>query len=233
MEPNKAEFYRLFFNELQKKQSRNSPDAKAFEEKLFGLIGTDLDNSARLEKIETHVRKISNKFDVIDKESEQRARSFYKDFPTTTPQLTELKAALIKSYELFDMNQKREDHKQAAKYAIIQLEGVLNLLEPRLIEWEEKNPTREYSQLRYIVERGGKKSMPFLTKCSSVSAFLNTFINFKRIQLTYDIRNYESHQFLPDKVKDSEDKLKQLKDYPTDYYGEVFTLLKKCFPALV
>ena len=62
MENNKAEFYKLFLNELQRKKSKNSSDAKAFEEKLFGLIGNELDNSAKLGKIEEQVKRVSNLF---------------------------------------------------------------------------------------------------------------------------------------------------------------------------
>jgi hypothetical protein len=253
MEQNKAEFYKLFLNELQKKQIRNSPDAKAFEEKLFALIGSDLDNSGKLEKIEAQVRKIANKFDVIDKESEKRAWYFYKNFPTTTPALVELKTALTKNYELYEINLKREDHKQAARYAIIQLEGVLNFLEQSLINWIEKNAEqktdsygkpffqteKEYKGQKYINKyffssyNQSNKYLTFKSKCLAAQEFLTIkYLSQKKIVLLYDIRNYESHQFSSDQAKESEEKLLLLKSDPTDYYGEVFTLIKNSFSAL-
>ncbi len=234
MEHNKAEFYKLFLNELQRKKSKNSSDAKAFEEKLFSLIGNDLDNSARLGKIEEQVNRVANKFDVIDKETEKRARYFYKDFPATTPVLNELKVALTKSYEFYDYNLKKEDHKQSAKYSIVQLEGVLNYLEQNLIAWIEEDESRN-SRLgsKIKIYRNGSRGLNFYDKCWVAKEYVPIkYFSSEKINLVYDIRNYESHQFLSEQARESENKLLLLKSSPSDYYNEVFSLIKNCFSVI-
>ena len=231
MEQHKAEFYKLFLNELQRKKSLNSPDAKAFEEKLFSLIGNDLDNSGRIAMIEDQVKRVANKFDIIDKETEKRAKYFYHDFPETTLILIELKSALIKSYELYDYNLKKEDHKQAAKYAIIQLEGALNYLEQTMINWIEEDTERNTRLgVKIKVYKNGAKGLNFYDKCWVAKEYLTIeYLPTKKINLVYDVRNYESHQFLSEKAKESEANLLLLKTNPTDYYPEIFKLIRHSF----
>lgn len=185
------------------------------------------------ETIIDQVKRVTQKFDLIDKEIEERAKHFYIDFPTTTNNLAELKKVLIKSRELFELSLKKEDHRLASKYAIVQLEGLLNLFETELINWEEENPTREYSQKSFIQTYNGIKSMPFRAKCNSIRAFLQLkYVDYNKISLVYDIRNYESHQLTGERIVESEIKLTQLKNSPTHYYEEVYKLMKQCFKSI-
>lgn len=187
------------------------------------------------ETIINQVKRVTDKYDIIDKEIEQRAKKFYEDFPTTTPTLLELKDVLIKNLGLFELSLKKEDHKLASKYCILQLEGILNLFEHELISWEENNPTREYSQLRGIkTHYEGTKTMTIIAKCYSIHAYhILNFVSVKKISLVYDIRNYESHQFAINKIEQCEAKLSILKEYPNEYYEEVFKLIKQCFGHII
>ncbi|MDI9877931.1 hypothetical protein [Flectobacillus longus] len=220
----KALFQKLSQTEIQKKKQVNSKSECCDE-----LIPIKADT----ETIIDQVTRVTNKFDIIDSIIEKRASHFYNDFPTTNLTLTELKKVLIKNLELFELSLKKEDHRLASKYLIVQLEGILNLFEPELILFEEANPTRQYSQLSYIAIYKGVKTMPFRTKCNSIQTYLGIkYIAHNKVSLVYDIRNYESHQFAPDKIEESEAKLQLLKNSPTDYYEEVFKLIKQCFKSI-
>ncbi len=229
MENNKAEFYKLFLTELQRKKTRNSPDANDFETRLFKLIGQDLDNSAKLGKIEDHVRRVARKFDVIDQESEKKAHFFYKDFPTSNQTLTDLKKSLVKNHALFDNAYKNENNILASKYSIIQLEGVLNYLEPQLIAFEEANPNRPFSQLKYISELNGNKRMQFMAKCNSSKDLLAINLDFVRVRVCYQIRNMESHELIGESKTEAERNYHLLMENPLEYYNAVLTFLKNCF----
>ena len=177
-------------------------------------------------------KRVNQKFDVIDKEIEDRAIFFYKDLKLTSFVSLEFKNMLIKNFELFELSLKKEDHKLASKYAIVQLEGILNIFEQDLIIWETNNPTRQYSQFNYITtQKNGIKTMPFKAKCNSIQVFLNLkFFGHKKLDLVYDLRGYESHQYSQDKILESEAKLLTLKNSPNEYYGEIFKFIKQCVP---
>ncbi len=195
----------------------------------FDLIPIKADT----ETIIDQVNRVTNKFDIIDSVIENRALHFYKEFPTSNTTHQELKKVLIKSLELFELSLKKEDHRLASKYLIVQLEGILNLFEAELILYEENNPTRQYSQLSYIATYKGVKTMPFRTKCNSIQTYLGIkYIAHNKVSLVYDIRNYESHQFAPDKIEESEAKLQLLKNSPSEYYEEVFKLIKQCIKSI-
>lgn len=227
-------------------QVANEPGNEWFKDELisnFGSIQPKMKSDSNLdlspikddtETIIDQMSRVTNKFDIIDGVIEQRALNFYNDFPTTNDVLIELKKVLIKSFELFELSLKKEDHRLASKYSIVQLEGILNLFEQELILWEEANPTRKYSQIRYIKTHfNGSKTMAILAKCSSIQTFLKlNYVGLNKISLVNDIRNYESHQFSTDKIDESETKLLLLKNNPNEYYDEVFKLIKQCFKSI-
>ena len=216
-----------WFMEELKKQYSDGPtqDSRELKEEQTSTSDSIAPIKKDTETIIEQVNRVTNKFDIIDEEIEKRAKSFYLDFNSTD----DLKTELIKNYELFELSLKKEDHKLASKYVIVQLEGILNLFEQELIAFEENNPEREYSQLKYISTYKGKKTMPFRTKCNSIRTYKDIkYIDYNKISLVYEIRNFESHQFASDKIKDCEEKLEELKKSPNEHYSEIYKLIKIC-----
>jgi len=109
-----------------------------------------------LGKIEEQVKRVSNKFDVIDRETEKRAWYFYKHIPDTTPALIELKQILTENYRSFELSLRKEDLKLACKYCILQLEAVLlNVDLPSILNWINNDATKKahYSQPFFLETR--------------------------------------------------------------------------------
>lgn len=221
----KALFQKLSQTEIQRKNTENK-NSKCCDELIPILNNTEI--------IIDKVNRVTIKYDLIDSIIEKRASFFYKDFPTLTENLEKLKNELIKNLEQFELNLKKEDHKLASKYLIVQLEGIVNLFEQELIIFEESNPTRQYSQFNYIkTHNNGSKTMTLIAKCSSILTFKNLgYVDIKKISLVNDIRNYESHQYTPEQIIKSEEKLETLSKSPSLYYEPVLNLIKKCLPII-
>ena len=237
MQKDKVEFYKFFLSQLRLKKSRNYSDAKAFEEKLFGLIGNDLFSSTRLEKIESYIKKVADRFDVFDLDTKKSAELFYKDFPVTNENLKELKIALTEKYCFFTTSVSKGDHKQAARYLILQLEGVLKYLEPTLIDWYETDNTRGLRYRNKDIIKTSKDSLgnsskrikEFQVKFKLTNEYIGGWVDYDMIDLVYLIRNDASHLNIGEKAKKKNDEeFEKLKSSPHEYYNEVFTLIKKC-----
>ena len=70
--------------------------------------------------------------------------------------------------------------------------------------------------------------MTLIAKCSSIQTLKNLgFVDIKKISVVNDIRNYESHQYTPEQIIISEEKLATLSNSPSIYYESVLNLIKK------
>jgi len=218
-------FQKLSQSEIQKKKPENGK-SECCDELIPILNNTGI--------IIDKINRVTIKYDLIDSIIEKRASFFYKDFPTNSENLEKLKKELIKNLELFELNLKKEDHKLASKYLIVQLEGIVNRFEQELILFEESNPTRQYSQINFIkTHNSGSKTMTLIAKCSSIQTFKNLgFVDIKKISFVNDIRNYESHQYSPEQIIKSEEKLTTLSNSPSIHYESVLNLIKKCLPII-
>lgn len=221
----KALFQKLSQTEIQKKKSENK-NSECCDELIPILNNTEI--------IIDKVNRVTIKYDLIDSIIEQRASFFYRDFPTNNDNLKKLKQVLIKNLEQFELNLKKEDHRLASKYLIVQLEGIVNMFEQELILFEETNPTRQYSQIYFIkTHRNGTKTMSLFAKCSSIQTHKNLgYVDVKKISIVNDIRNYESHQYSQEQIIASEEKLTTLSNSPSLYYESVLNLIKKCLPII-
>lgn len=221
----KALFHKLSQTEIK---NRNSEQNKSdcCDELIPILNNTEI--------IIDKVNRVTTKYDLIDSIIEKRASFFYKDFQPNNEDLEKLKKELVKNLELFELNLKKEDHKLASKYLIVQLEGIVNRFEQELILFEESNPTRQYSQIRFIkTHNNGLKTMTLIAKCSSIQTLKNLgFVDIKKISIVNDIRNYESHQYSPEQIILSEEKLTALSNSPSIHYESVLNLIKKCLPLI-
>ena len=221
----KALFQKLSQTEIQKKKTDNNK-SEYCDELIPILNNTEI--------IIDKVNRVTTKYDLIDSIIEKRASFFYKDFPTNNENLEKLKKELVKNLELFELNLKKEDHKLASKYLIVQMEGIVNRFEQELIFFEESNPTRQYSQINYIkTHNNGSKTMTLIAKCSSIQTLKNLgFVDIKKISIVNDIRNYESHQYSPEQIIVSEEKLTKLSNSPSIHYESVLNFIKKCLPLI-
>ena len=111
---------------------------------------------------------------------------------------------------------------------------IVNRFEQELIFFEESNPTRQYSQINYIkTHNNGSKTMTLIAKCSSIQTLKNLgFVDIKKISIVNDIRNYESHQYSPEQIIVSEEKLTKLSNSPSIHYESVLNFIKKCLPLI-
>ncbi|MCG3166431.1 MAG: hypothetical protein POELPBGB_02210 [Bacteroidia bacterium] len=233
MEQNKAEFYKLFLAELQRKKTNNSSDAKAFEEKLFGLIGNELDSTAKLGKIEEQVKRVSNKFDVIDSETEKRALFFYKGIPETSPKLYELKQILSENYINFELSLRKEDLKLSCKYVILQLEAVLLYIDvPAILTWINTDANRKTKYKDPIFRNkidniGNISELTFKSKCFATITFykLGQFNTTDFIFPVYSIRNFESHPFTGYDAANAKNTLAKIQLSPHEYFSETYRLI--------
>ncbi len=219
----KASFQKLIQTEIQNKET--GLDEYEFYDKLTPILNNT-------EIIIDKVNKANLKYDVIDSTIKMRASSFYGSFVPNTDELKHLKKNSIKCFEQYELSLKKEDHRLASKYLIMQLEGFLNIFKEELISHELKHPKRKGSQLDYIRFGSTFKTMPLMSMCYSLRDLKHIKFDYERIDMIIKIRNYESHQPSLEDVEENEDTLSLLTKDPSMYYKSVLNLITSCIKQI-
>jgi hypothetical protein len=223
------DFFRFLFTKIEK--TTDEKEASKLQDKFFSLIDKEFDHSGSLKVIENHVDEIKNRLDLFDQKSYYRATRFYKNFPENDASKKELKEILVDSFLRMDLAIKKEDFKVAAKNGIVQLEALLNLFQDDVIKWIESDTNNKYLKdiKRYEKDKIVTKSLSFNRKVNATKEFYfdKKYIDYSKINLLYNLRNFESHPFIGSEAIIANKNLETLSNNYSDYFRELFVYINE------
>lgn len=222
------DFFRFLFAKIEK--TTDEKEASKLQDKLFSLIDKEFDHSGALKGIGSQVDEIKNKLDLFDQKSYYRATRFYKDFPENDASKKELKEILIDSFLRMDLAIKKEDFKVAAKNGIVQLEALLNLFQDDVIKWIESDVNNRYLKeiKRYEKDKIVTKSLSFKNKLWATKDYHQIkYFDSPKINLLYNLRNFESHPFTGSEAVIANKDLEILSNNYSDYFRELFVYINE------